>query len=254
MKPYEDTTILVAAAGIATRMKSENTPKALVKFRDHALIDWATSAFTPYIKRLLIVIRREAHQAFSNHFKNSESQDINFVYQNVPLGTGYAIRDGLMDIETEWVLVVWGDQVGASRAKIPEIFAIMESSDADFYLPIVSKRNPYVYFDISKEGRLIKFYETNSGAPKIDQGFSDCGFFLFKKKEILDFLEMKLRSDLEEENIEINFLSLFSEMDSVGIKIKIIFLEDELLTVGINKPDEINYYNEIFNWDYLNGR
>ncbi len=254
MKTYDQTTILVAAAGMATRMKSVDTPKALVKFKGRALIDWATCAFTPYIRKMQIVIRRETSPDFSSYFENNESQGVHFAYQNEPLGTAYAIRDGLSSIDTEWVLAVWGDHVGASRAKIHEIFATMESTKADFYLPLVSKKNPYVYFEINEEGNLQRFYETNLGASRINEGFSDCGFFLFKKEIVSEFLELYLSHERKESTFEVNFLSLFSEMQKSGIKFHLIFLEDELLTLGINTQAEVRTLEEDFELEETNGQ
>ncbi len=254
MKTYDNTTLLVAAAGMATRMESGDTPKALVKFKGRALIDWATCAFTPYVKKMQIVIRRETFPDFSSYYENSESQGVHFVYQNEPLGTAYAIRDGLSSIDTEWVLTVWGDHVGASRAIIPEIFATMESIKGDFYLPLVSKKNPYVYFEISEDGSLLKFHETNLGASKIIEGFSDCGFFLFKREIVSEFLDMYLSCKTKEPIVEVNFLSLFSDMEKSGIKFHKIFLEDELLTLGINTPSEIRSLEEEFNLEEPNGQ
>lgn len=253
MKTYDKTTILVAAAGMATRMGSIDTPKALINFKGRALIDWATCAFTPYIKKMQIVIRRETFPDFSSYYEDCESQGVHFVYQNEPLGTGYAIKDGLSNIDTEWVLAVWGDHVGASRANISEIFATMESIKADFYLPLVSKKNPYVYFEINEDGNLLQFHETNLGASRIIEGFSDCGFFVFKKEIVSEFLEMYLSCETKEAIVEVNFLSLFSDMEKSGIKFHKIFLEDELLTLGINTPFEIRSLEGEFILEEPNG-
>lgn len=239
-------TLLVAAAGMATRMGSQESPKALVSFNGRPLIEWATCAFTPYIEKMQIVIRKETFPEFSAYFDNFESQSMHFVFQKEPLGTAYAVRDGLLNIDSEWVLTVWGDHVGASRVSTPDFFSIVRSTEADFYLPMVLRTNPYVYFQFDETGRMLKFFETHSGAPKVNEGLSDCGFFFFKKSIVLDFLEKYLSSIGKESKIEINFLSLFSEMQKSGIVFSPIFLKDELLSLGINTVEEMKNLEEKF--------
>ena len=252
-KSYKNTTILVAAAGMATRMGSQELPKALVRFNGRPLIEWATCAFTPYLEKMQIVIRKETIPEFSAYYDNFESKGIHFVYQDKPLGTAYAVRDGLLNIDSEWVLTVWGDHVGASRVRTPEFFSIAESTEADFYLPLVLRTNPYVYFEVEKTGGILKFFETHTGAPRVKEGFSDCGFFLFKKRIVLEFLVKHLSSMPKESNIEVNFLSLFSEMQKSGIVFSPIFLEDEGLSLGINTAEEIENLEEKFKQENLNG-
>jgi len=234
-------------------MGSQELPKALVRFNGRPLIEWATCAFTPYIEKMQIVIRKETFPEFSSYYDNFESQGIHFVYQNNPLGTAYAVRDGLLDIDSEWVLTVWGDHVGASRVRTPEFFSIAESTDADFYLPMVLRTNPYVYFEVDKTGSTLKFFETHTGAPRVNEGFSDCGFFLFKKSIVLEFLGKYLLSLPKESKIEVNFLSLFSEMQKSGIVFSPIFLEDEILSLGVNTPEEIEYLEAKFKQEKSNG-
>ena len=253
-KSYKNTTILVAAAGMATRIGSQELPKALVRFNGRPLIDWATCAFTPYIKKMQIVIRRETLPEFSTYYDNFESQGIHFVYQNEPLGTAYAVRDGLLNLDSEWVLTVWGDHIGASRVRTPEIFSIAESIEADFYLPMVLRTNPYVYFEVDKAESMLKFFETNSGAPKIREGYSDCGFFLFKKGIVLEFLEKHLSDRPKESKIEVNFLSLFSEMQKSGIDFSLIILEDEILSLGVNTVEEMKNNEGKFKQEKLDGQ
>ena len=238
---------------MATRMGSQELPKALVQFNGHPLIKWATCAFTPYINKTLVVIRQETFPEFSAYYDNFELQDINFVYQNEPLGTAYAVKDGLLKIDSEWVLTIWGDHVGASRVRAPEFFSIAESTKADFYLPMVSRSNPYVYFEVEKEGSLLKFFETHSGAPRVSEGLSDCGFFLFKKDVVLEFLERNLTRKPKELKIEVNFLSLFSEMQKSGIDFSPIFFEDEMLSLGVNSVEEMKKLEQKFTLEDLNG-
>jgi bifunctional N-acetylglucosamine-1-phosphate-uridyltransferase/glucosamine-1-phosphate-acetyltransferase GlmU-like protein len=236
---FENMTLLVPAAGLGTRMGLASSPKALILFQGRELISWATQAFVEFLSRMVIVVRKEHEPAFESYIKKNNQSTTKFAYQSKPSGTAYAVMTGLKQIDSEWVVLVWGDHVGASLAPAIELLTKTEGCDADFILPIVYRDKPYVYF-INEGTRIsLEFRETKHGAQVKDFGYSDCGFFIFKNKPVLNYLLTKLQHEGSEFPDEVNFLSLFAQMEKSGIVFEKVVLKDPRISIGINSPEEL---------------
>ena len=247
MKKFsEEITLLVAAAGNGSRMGFAELPKALIAFREKPLIEWALASFRTYLDKLVVVIRPEHQSIFQTHFLNDLDFKNSLVFQNEPRGTAFAIEIGLSEIQTEWVLVVWGDHVGASQLNASKFLKNAERSDADFVLPLVYRKTPYVYFSPNLLTDALSFHETRLGAPTIPMGLSDCGIFLFRKEIIETFLQENLLKDEPKTGKERNFLSLFSEMQTQGIRFHIVHYDNEVLSFGVNSPSDLRELEQVF--------
>ncbi len=235
-----ETTLVVPAAGLGTRMGNSDFPKSLVKFQGRALIDWATEAFVSKVNRMVIVIRSEHESFFREHYSNKPDLTVTYVIQDKARGTAFAVQSGLNSVMTNFALVVWGDHIGASFFPQSQIFIFDEQGNKDFILPLVHRELPYVYFSRKGPKSNLSFHETKKGSPKIGYGLSDCGVFLFKTKPILDFLKDNLFSSDGYMEEDLNFLSLFGSMQSLGLSIHEIVLSDIKLTYGVNSFQELD--------------
>lgn len=232
-------TLLVPAAGLGTRMGHPESPKALILFQERELISWATQAFTEFLDRIVIVIREEHKAAFEGYVKKYNQPSTTFAYQSNPLGSAYAVMNGLKQIDSEWVVLVWGDHVGASLAPSFELLTKTKRCASDFILPVVYRAEPYVYFINEGVKISLEFRETKHGAQVKDFGYSDCGFFIFKNKPVLNYLLMTLQDEESEIPNEVNFLSLFKQMEKSGIVFEKVVMKDPRISIGINSPKEL---------------
>jgi len=232
-------TIVVPAAGLGKRMGHPKLPKALVLFRKRELFIWSISSFLEFAESVIAVIRKEQLELFLEFFRKNSFQSFKHAFQNSSLGTAEAVHIGLMHVNTEWTLVVWGDHIGASRMPPRRLLKHMDNSSTDFILPLVRRIRPYVYFTQNKVNGIMTFHETKNGAKVVSMGISDCGVFLFRTGVIATFLESYFEAKKDPCLAEINFLSLFGEMQKSGITFKKVFLKDELLTFGANSPAEL---------------
>jgi NDP-sugar pyrophosphorylase family protein len=243
---YRETSLVIAAAGLGTRMGPDYPPKALVHFKDKALIDWVMSSFNEKIKNVIVVIREEHKELFMQHFLKYRPLNILFTYQNIASGTAYAVQSALKEVDTEYTLVAWGDHIGASKFPTEDFFAYFESNRPDFLLPMVFRRSPYVYFERSPRTNFLEFYETRRGARRLDYGFSDCGVFLFKSARVKEFLDSKLLINAKEQTLDLNFLTLFASMQESGITFSEKQYNDVALTYGVNSRQELHHLQEFF--------
>jgi len=241
--------IIVAAAGLGTRMQQSFIPKSLVKFNEKSLIDWSIGAFIPYCKNLVIVIRKEHQTQFSSHFSRNSELNVSYRHQERARGTAYAVQAGLRAVETEYSLLVWGDHVGANFFPAKILFQSQKSNNADFILPLVFRKLPYVYFTYSSDEGLLEFNETKKKAPLVKYGLSDCGVFLFRTQPVIRFLDSYLSQFDSEAERDLNFLSLFGPMQKSGIAFEELVFDDERLTYGINSLKELSDLQEIIRED-----
>ena len=246
---YSEVTLLIAAAGRGTRMGYPELPKGLVPFQGKALMEWSTLNMRRVIRKGVLLIRPEDEPKFRRDLQDWDWDDITFSFQETPRGTAFAIQEGVKNIHSDWILCVWGDHIGARYMDIQRLLSEIETSGADFILPVVERHDPYVYFQLNDGPNYLKFEETKNGSRRQNRGHSDCGVFLFRREIIQESLKRNLNLYDMESNYEINFLSLFQDMNQLGVTFKLIELSDVRLTIGINSQAEIMKYESILEMD-----
>lgn len=239
-----DFTLLVAAAGSGTRMNRPESPKALVEFRGASLLSWSTTSFRDFASEMIIVIKSKNEEVFQRELRNLNVSNFRFAFQEDAKGTAFAVQIALQKVITEWVLVVWGDQVGASLMRPELLMNELNRTESDFILPLVRREDPYVYFSYDPEDGYLFFNETKSGAPRVREGVSDCGIFLFKKKPVINFLSNKLSHLTGELALECNFLTYFADMQRNGIRFEKLFVNNPLISFGANSLEDLRKFEE----------
>jgi bifunctional UDP-N-acetylglucosamine pyrophosphorylase/glucosamine-1-phosphate N-acetyltransferase len=104
---------IILAAGLGTRLRpyTQNTPKPLLPIRGRPILDWALGALPRSVDRVLVVVNYlaeqvEAYLSCQKHFTQWRA-----VRQEVPRGTGDALRSCLVHLQSDRVLVVNGDDL-----------------------------------------------------------------------------------------------------------------------------------------------
>lgn len=246
---FSRVTLVVAAAGLGTRMGNQLLPKCLVPFKGRQLIDWSTCAFMPFINKMVIIIRKEQQLYFDDYCRKNQITNQIYVNQDEPKGTASAVKIGLESVDSEWVLLVWGDHIGASQMPALELLTSMNNTSADFILPVVQREKPYVYFSSDSGAGSLTFHETKLGAPVPNEGLSDCGVFLFKKLPVQNFLCKYLDKSKTTTSEETNFLSLFEAMSKEGLVFHKVHFENQSLTYGINSVAELAMLDQLFQFE-----
>jgi NDP-sugar pyrophosphorylase family protein len=113
---------IIMAAGLGTRLRPHTltTPKPLLPVQGRPILDWALGSLPPRVDRVLVVVNYlaeqiEAYLRAQKHFAQWET-----VRQEVPRGTGDAVRACKDRLRSESVLVLNGDDLygAADLAKL----------------------------------------------------------------------------------------------------------------------------------------
>jgi bifunctional UDP-N-acetylglucosamine pyrophosphorylase/glucosamine-1-phosphate N-acetyltransferase len=104
---------IILAAGLGTRLRPHTltTPKPLLPIRGRPILDWTLGALPPAVDRVLVVVNYlaeqiEAYLGKQTHFVRWEA-----VRQEVPRGTGDALRSCRDRLQSDRFLVLNGDDL-----------------------------------------------------------------------------------------------------------------------------------------------
>ena len=124
---------VILAAGLGTRLRPHTltTPKPLLPVRGRPILDWALGALPPEVDRVLVVINYlgEQVEAYLKTQKHVGKWEV--VRQEVPRGTGDALRSCRERLQSDSFLVLNGDDLYgaadlAELAKCPAGLLVQE--------------------------------------------------------------------------------------------------------------------------------
>ena len=115
---------VIMAAGLGTRLRPHTltTPKPLLPIRGRPVLDWALGALPPAVDRVLVVIHYLGEQIEAYLRTQKHVADWAVVRQEVPRGTGDALRSCREQLRSDRFLVLNGDDLygAADLAKLAE--------------------------------------------------------------------------------------------------------------------------------------
>ncbi|MFM1985967.1 MAG: hypothetical protein RIS18_184 [Actinomycetota bacterium] len=203
----EPVTLIIAAAGLGTRLNSE-LPKGLTKFKNSNFLALLLEK-TSHVFDEVIVVCNEKQWSEFNAYKASTKGKWKLCHQNGGKGSFYAVRSGTAIARNRRVVVCWVDQVGLDS----QIFSKTKNNiiGRDLAFPVVYKSKPYVQA-IIESGKLQSWKFTRENDQTSD-GYSDCGIFGINKESLEKFITNCPEISLYQSPItnEINFLSILPD-------------------------------------------
>ena len=227
---------LVLAAGKGTRMNSE-IPKPLSLVYGKPIISWIIESFKKNKIDICLIINPRDKKIFKNYHN-----DVRFVYQNNPKGTGHAVIQAIEIIKNySNIFIFVGDSpfIGSNI-----IFKMINShsynnSDCTILSGIFNeKKFPYARV-IRKNKSITKFVEekdTNDSEFQVNELF--CSHYLFKSKILLKFLKY-LKPD--NKNSEIYLTDILNHLIKNNKSINSIIIKDWMHLVGLNTKEDISW-------------
>ena len=233
MNPIKKLSVILAA-GKGTRMDS-NIPKPMNQVDDKPIISWLIESFKKNNIDTVLVINEKDLDFFSD-FKN----DVKFVYQNLPLGTGDALMKAFDDIKQyDLTYVFMGDSPFVGSDLISQMYASQISVDSDCTILsslFKDKKFPYARV-IRKNNRIVKIVEEKDASRKeLVEEELFCSHYLFKSSILLDYMKY-LKPNIK--TGEVYLTDILNVLLENNKKINSLIIDDWKKLVGLNTKEDI---------------
>jgi len=236
-------TAIVPAAGRGSRLGFDK-PKILYPIAGRTILEWLADLLLPVSSRIVLVLSPEGSAAASEPARDRIGDRLAIAVQPEPRGMADAVARGLPLVETQHTLIVWGDQV-AIRPESLDFCMRLHQGDAHpaATVPTLWRERPYIHFERSAEGNLLRVLQAREGDALPPRGESDSGVFLFQTGALRLWMPLLVGA---EECVgactgEQNFLPIFPLIDRGGERVITAPVMSEAESVGINSAADAEY-------------
>jgi NDP-sugar pyrophosphorylase family protein len=182
---------IILAAGLGTRLRPHtlSTPKPLLPVQGRPILDWALGALPRAVNRVLVVVNYlaeqiEAYLGAQKHFSHWE-----VVRQEVPRGTGDALRSCQERLRSDHFLVVNGDDLYGAM----DLAALARCSAGLLVHPVDEPRRFGIAF-VDAQGTLERLVEK----PELQgRHLANTGAYVFPRTVFRIQLKLSARGEYE---------------------------------------------------------
>jgi len=163
---------IILAGGMGTRLKSvvKNMPKPMAPIRRTPFLEYILNDLLNQGIKKVILSTGYKHEVVKEHFGASyQGMEIEYSVEDVPLGTGGAIRKALKQITQPEVFILNGDTM--FRANLPAMKEFHRAHQADLTLALKNMNDCSRYGRVeTKDFRVTQFKEKMAGQPGLING------------------------------------------------------------------------------------
>jgi bifunctional N-acetylglucosamine-1-phosphate-uridyltransferase/glucosamine-1-phosphate-acetyltransferase GlmU-like protein len=238
MRKNNKFTAIIPAAGKSKRFKFKHS-KIFFKIKNKKMIEIILDKINIFANEILVIIKKEDYSQFEK-IKNKKKykNKIKILFQKKINGMATAISIGLKKSKNSDFFVLWSDQIYISKKTIQKGLKI-HLKQKILTFPVVWKESPYTLV-IKKEKKFFDIIQQREVGEKLQNGFSDCGFFVgrtsFFKKKLLNLIKEK--KIFTKKTKEYDFLHSFKYIKNKK-KIFLYKIKNKKESNGINYLDEI---------------
>ncbi len=250
------TTAVVLAAGYGKRMKS-SFPKVLCEVCGQPLIYYTLKSLSRMrsIEQIIIVvgyqgglIKEVVNKICSTEFRNLLGK-IQFIHQLRLLGTADAVKEALGKIKFKEVLVTCGDNPLIKPKTFSSFlfFSRRKNADCCILTSFFKRKNQLGAVLCDGKGKPKAIEEKNSVSTKSIKNQTcinrvNSGTYYFKKINLSKYLD-RIKKDKKKR--EYFLTDIIKILYSQGKKIESYLAKDSQETAGINKPEELQFAQEV---------
>jgi bifunctional UDP-N-acetylglucosamine pyrophosphorylase / glucosamine-1-phosphate N-acetyltransferase len=231
-------TAIVPAAGRGSRLGSSQ-PKILYPILGRPILDWLLDAVVPVCGTVVLVLSPDGRPIVAPVLRQRLGAAGRIVIQERPTGMADAVRLAAEAVRTEYVLVVWGDQVTLRVETIMACAALHEARpNAALTLATVTRDQPYIDVERDGAGRIVRVRQAREGEIERPVGESDCGLFLFTAETLFATLDSLVGSGQGKNTGEANLLQVLSAFERGPGSVATVRLRDADEALGVNTVEE----------------
>jgi bifunctional UDP-N-acetylglucosamine pyrophosphorylase/glucosamine-1-phosphate N-acetyltransferase len=182
---------IILAAGLGTRLRPHTltTPKPLLPVRGRPILDWTLGALPRAVDRVVVVVNYLAEQIEEYLGRQAHIRDWAKVRQDVPRGTGAALRSCRDQVRSERFVVLNGDD----RYGAADLAALAACPAGVLVYPVDDPPHWGIAF-LKPDGTLEKLVEK---PPLTGRRLANTGVYLFPR-EVFDIpLTLSPRGEYE---------------------------------------------------------
>lgn len=241
-------TAVIPAAGRGSRLGYDQ-PKILYPIAGRTILNRLIDLLEPYCSQLIFVLSPSGQAAVAPKINQRLGSRATIAIQNEPKGMADAIYQALPLVKTPQTLIIWGDQVAVRPQTVEQVMKIQEyNPEAELTLPLVTRPDPYLYYQTDRSGLLIKVLEHREGArmPKIGQ--TDCGVFALTTAGLKELFAEEIAKGitLSRGTKEWNFLPLLPRYERGGQSVTGLALTNLEETIGVNDQRDVKVLERYF--------
>ena len=225
---------VILAAGKGSRMDS-SVPKPINKVCNKPIISWLIDSFKACNIDVVLVINKK-DESFFKEYKDC----VNFVYQNIPLGTGdAAIKASSIIKKYDFTYIFVGDSPFVDSNLINQIYSTHKSTDSDCTILSAifeAKKFPYARI-IRKNNKIVKIVEERDASKEeLLSNELFCSHYFFKSDVLLNYIEFLKPND---KTREIYLTDILNELLGDNKSINSLLIKDWKKLVGLNTKEDI---------------
>lgn len=233
--------VLIAAAGKGTRAKL-TYPKTLYKINGEEILLKILNITEEFDSNPTIIASPKGKKQIQN-FLIDESRKSNLLIQDKPRGMGDAVLqfEKFPDYKiVKNILLIWGDVPFIRKETIQKMVENHFKNNNVFTFVTAETEAAYTRVIRNKKNKIIDVIETREESLPIEYGERDIGLFIFKKKEIFEFLKLDLTKKFSKKTNEHGFLYLIHHLVEKGLKVEALKIAEKQEIISLNKISDLN--------------
>ncbi|ADN36151.1 Nucleotidyl transferase [Methanolacinia petrolearia DSM 11571] len=182
----ENIDVVILCGGLGTRLRSavSDRPKALANFGEKTFIDILIDSILKYkFKNITLCVGYQKEQIIK-HFEYEKDYNLKFSAEDIPLGTGGALKKAVPAIESDTFIVMNGDSICNPDFKQLLQFHINKKAVMTMALTHSSDKTDYGNVTMDQSQIITNFEEKiNSN----EESFINAGIYVMQK-EIFSYM------------------------------------------------------------------
>jgi len=236
----EKWTAIIPAAGYGSRL-GHDKPKILYPLAGRPILDWLLDALDPVCAKYVLALSPDGEALVEPHARRILGDRLQVVVQETPTGMGDAVLLGEGLVDTEFSLIVWGDQATLRKETILACAALHEARPhATLTFPTAIKNDAYIDFERDADERLLRVLQKREGESVRESGENDCGLFLFTTGVLFPTLRESFRTGegRGRKTREANLLQVLPMFERGPGSVVTLRINDPSETLGVNTPED----------------
>jgi len=244
MVKHPDVGVVILAAGRGTRMNNEELPKVLIKLFDRPLLSHLLgcvrvcgAAWPP-----TVIIGHQGERVIE-----ILGRDLNYVWQDHPLGTGHAVRScqPTLNGRFEHILVLYGDHPYVPADAIDKLITEHKNQQADLSLMTATATSfdgwqraflRYGRIVRNDRGQIVKIVEYKDATqPEREIKEVNPAYFCFRSRWLWPHLTLLRNNNVQKEYYLTDLLGLAIEEGAKVVSIEI----DPASALGVNTEEDL---------------